>query len=146
MKSSAAKKPRILSTPAEITKALSNSRAREKHATKIRSAHYDARRDLVVAELSTGAVLAVPRRAVRGFARVAAKAISPLVITPGAEGLWSETADDGVLLEQLIVLAAGESMVGSVGARINASKKSPARAAASRANGARGGRPPKRVA
>ena len=146
MKPSAGKKVRVLSTPAEITKALPNARSRERHATKIRSAHYDPKRDLIVVELSTDAVLAVPRQAVRGFARVAATAISPLIITPGAEGLWSETADDGVLLEQLFVLAAGESMVGSVGARINASKKSPARAAASRANGARGGRPSKKPA
>ena len=145
MKSRQRMKPRILTTDEELSKALVASRRREKTATKIRSAHYDRKADMIVAELSTGAVLAVPRRVIRGFAGWRAK-LSDLSVTPGAEGLWSDAADDGVLLEQLVVLAAGEAVVGSVGARINASKKSPARAAASRANGARGGRPPKRAA
>jgi hypothetical protein len=69
-----------------------------------------------------------------------------LSITPGGEGLWSDTVDDGVLLEQLLVLAAGEAILATIGARINASKKSPARAAASRSNGAKGGRPRKSAA
>ncbi len=38
-------------------------------------------------------------------------------------------------LEQLLVLAAGETTLGTIGARLNAAKKSPARAAASRTNG-----------
>jgi hypothetical protein len=68
------------------------------------------------------------------------------VVTPGNEGLWSEAVDDGVLLEQLLVLAAGEVTLGTIGARLNAEKKSLARAAASRANGAKGGRPRKTAA
>lgn len=129
-----------------MTSAVAASRAREKKATKIRGARYDSKRDLVIAELSTGATLAVPRRSIPGFARARSRSMSDLHVTPGAEGLWSDTIDDGVLLEQLIVLAAGERTVGSIGARLNASKRSPARAAASRANGAKGGRPRKTAA
>lgn len=146
MKASAKQKPRILTTEAEMSKAVAAGRRREKKATKIRHARYDATRDAIVAELSTRAVLAVPRRAIAGFRRVRPSALADLEITAGNEGLWSESADDGVLLEQLVVLAAGEATVGTIGARINASKKSPARAAASRANGAKGGRPRKRAA
>lgn len=139
-------KTRIFTTEAEIGKAIAAARRREKGATKICHARYDVRRDAVIAELSTGSILAVPRRIIPGFAGARPAALVDLEITPGKEGLWSDNADDGVLLEQLVVLAAGERTVGAIGARINASKKSPARAAASRANGAKGGRPRKSAA
>ena len=108
-------------------KAVAAARRREKGATKIRHARYDAKRDAIVAELSTGSILAVPRRIIPGFAGVRRGVLADLAITPGNEGLWSVNADDGVLLEQLVVLAAGERTVGTIGARINASRKTPAR-------------------
>lgn len=136
----------ILTTTAEMRTAIKSGRARERTATKIKAARYDQRSDAVVATLSTGATLTVPRRAVPGFAKVSPRRLSDLAITPGGEGLWSDSVDDGVLLEQLLVQAAGETTLGTIGARINASKRSPARAAASRANGAKGGRPRKSAA
>ncbi|MGA8615497.1 MAG: DUF2442 domain-containing protein [Xanthobacteraceae bacterium] len=139
-------KTRILTSQAEMARAVAAARRREKGATKIRHARYDVRGDAVVSELSTGSILAVPRRIIPGFAGARPAVLTDLEITPGNEGLWSDNADDGVLLEQLVVLAAGERTVGAIGARINASKKSPARAAASRANGTKGGRPRKSAA
>jgi hypothetical protein len=126
--------------------ALKAARKRELTATKIRSARYDDKRDAIVTDLSTGATLVVPRKAIPGFAMAPTTKFADLEITPGGEGLWSDAIDDGVLLDQLFVLAAGEVTLGTLGARINASKKSPARAAASRANGAKGGRPRKSAA
>jgi hypothetical protein len=126
--------------------AVRAARERERTATKIKSARYDRERDAIVAELSTGATLAVPRRVIPGFANAAPRKLASLSITPGREGLWSDSVDDGVLLEQLFVLAAGESTIGAIGARINGAKRSPARAAASRSNGAKGGRPRKSAA
>jgi hypothetical protein len=105
----------------------------------------DRRGDTIVADLSTGVTLTVPRRAIPGFAKASARGLSDVAITPGGEGLWSDTLDDGVSLEQLLVFAAGEMMLGTIGARINASKKSPARAAASRADGSKGGQPVSRL-
>lgn len=140
------RKTRILTTVAEMRAAVKSVRERERTATKIKAARYDSRRDAIVAELSTGATITVPRRIVPGFAKVMARKLGDLSITPGGEGLWSDSIDDGVLLEQMLVLAGGESMIGTIGARINAARKSPARAAASRANGAKGGRPRKSAA
>jgi hypothetical protein len=137
---------RVRVTDAEIRAAVRAARERERTATKIIAARYDNRRDTIVAQLSTGASLAVPRRGVLGFAKADPRKLRDLAITPGGEGLWSDSIDDGVLLEQLLVLAAGESTLGTIGARINAAKKSPARAAASRSNGSKGGRPRKSAA
>ena len=116
------------------------ARQRARLATKIHAVRYDTDRDTIVTELSTGATLSVPRSAIPGFAQSSPKALAD-ISRRGNEGLWSDAVDDGVLLEQLLVLAAGEATLGTIGARINAPKKSPARAAASRANGTKGGRP-----
>jgi hypothetical protein len=135
------KRGRILTTATQMRDAAKAARQRERIATKIHGVRYDTDRDTIVAELSTGATLIVPRRAIPGFAQSSPQALADVAITPGNEGLWSDAVDDGVQLEQLLVLAAGEATLGTIGARINASKKSPARAAASRANGTKGGRP-----
>jgi hypothetical protein len=140
------KRGRILTTAAEMRRAVTDARRRERTATKIRTARYDADRDKIVADLSTGVTLTVPRRAVLAFAKAPRRDLVDVAITPGGEGLWSDAVDDGVLLEQLLILTAGEATLGTIGARINASKKSPARAAASRANGTKGGRPRKTAA
>jgi hypothetical protein len=134
-------KKRILTTASQLRTAVAAARKRERTATKIRAVRYDPDHDVVVVDLSTGATLTVRRLAIPGFART--KALADIAIAPGNEGLWSEAADDGVLLEQLLVAAAGAATLGTIGARINAAKKSPARAAASRANGTKGGRPRK---
>jgi len=146
MEATTKKRGRIVTTAAEMRQAVAHARRRERTATKIRATRYDGERDEIVTDLSTGATLTVPRRAVLGFAKASPKDLVDLAIAPGGEGLWSETVDDGVLLEQLLVLAAGEATLGTIGARINAAKKSPARAAASRANGSKGGRPRKTAA
>lgn len=135
------KRGRILTTALQMRNAAKSASQRERTATKIRAARYDSDHDTIVTELSTGATISVPRRAIPGFAQSSPKALADVAITPGNEGLWSDAVDDGVLLEQLLVLAAGEATLGTIGARINAAKKSPARAAASRANGTKGGRP-----
>lgn len=137
---------RVLTKDAEIRRAVKGAREREDTATKIVSARYDKRSDTIISLLSTGATLAVPRKAIPGFAKARPMQIVDLAISPARESLWSDSVDDGVLLEQMLVLAAGEATLGTIGARINAAKKSPARAAASRANGAKGGRPRKSAA
>ena len=143
---STAKRGPILTTPDEMRTAVKAARERERAATKIHAVRYDRERDAISAELSTGATLSVPRHVIPGFAKASADALADVAITPGHEGLWSDAVDDGVLLEQLLVLAAGETTLGTLGARLNAAKKTPARAAASRSNGTKGGRPRKTTA
>lgn len=133
---------RILTTEAELKRAARDARAREKYATKIRKVCYDPATDAVVSELSTGVTLSVPRRLIPGFAHAPASALADLEINPGHESLWSQTADDGVLLEQLIAVAAGDELLELLGGRISGRRRSVAKARASRVNGAKGGRPP----
>ena len=124
-----------------IRRAVAEARDREKTATKIVAVRYDRARDAIAIEFSTGAMLVVPRAGIAGFSKASPSDLKDIKVTPGGEGLWSASIDDGALLDQLIVLALGERTIASLGARINASKTSPTRAVASRANGAKGGRP-----
>jgi hypothetical protein len=132
-------------TDAEMDALLRRAAEREKTATKIRSARYDARRDVVVVGLSTESTVEVPRARIAGFAKANSGALTDLAINPGAESLWSANVDDGVLLEQLIAIAFGENLVMTVGARFAARRRSPAGSAASRENGKKGGRPRKNI-
>jgi hypothetical protein len=113
----------------------------ERTSTKIVKAVYDRRSDSVRVTLSTGALLSVPKRKIAGFANASPRALAVMEITPAGAGLWSDLADDGVELDQLFVIALGSDTIASLGAQINGSKTSAARASASRANGLKGGRP-----
>jgi hypothetical protein len=132
---------RVLTTNSEMKRAAREASEREKTATKIRSARYDVDRDAVVVDLTTDATLTVPRSLIPGFSHAAPTKLSDLTINPGAESLWSDAADDGVLLEQLLEIAAGADLLKLLGGRISGRARSTAKAAASRANGTKGGRP-----
>ena len=145
MKAKTKTRGRILTTEAEIREDVRIAREREKWATKILAATYDKRRDMIRVDLSTGATIGVPRCSIVGFAKAKPSQLADLEIMPASETLWSETVDDGVLLEQLITIAIGQQTLGELGGQINGSKKSEARAAASRLNGVKGGRPRKKT-
>jgi len=130
-------------TDSEIDALLRASRRRRKTATTILAARYDAKADTIVVDLSTSVALIVPRRKIAGFAKAAPTDLSDIKIDMGAESLWSDSVDDGVLLEQLIEITAGSEDLAAFSARVLGRRKTPARAAASRANGKKGGRPRK---
>ncbi|HTD38120.1 MAG TPA: hypothetical protein VK669_11435 [Candidatus Limnocylindrales bacterium] len=136
------RKGRILTTAAEMKRAALAAREREKTATKIRHVNYEPGRDALVVDLSTGVTLVVPRTLIPGFAKAAPLSLADVAIDPGAESLWSETVDDGVLLEQLVHIAAGDELLQVLGGRVAGRRRSPAKASAARKNGAKGGRPP----
>jgi hypothetical protein len=143
MKNASMTKARLSVTETEMREAVRIARIRERTATKIRSARYDQTTDTVVVALSTEATIVVPRKSIVGFAKAAPAMLAELQIVGAQETIWCDAVDDGVLLDQLLVIVAGEDTLGSLGAIINASKTSPARAVASRANGLKGGRPKK---
>lgn len=132
---------RVVTTDAEMRRVVREAREREKTATKIVIAEYDAKLDAVRAQLSTGATLVVPRRLIPGFRDADSRLLNDLTISPGAESLWSDAVDEGVLLEQLLEIAAGADLLKVVGGRISGRQRSAAKADASRANGMKGGRP-----
>lgn len=108
------------------------------------SARYDRRRARVIVELSTGVQLAIPADRLEGLAGAAADALADIEISPAGLGLHWPQLDADIYLPALLQGVFGSrtwmaAQLGSAGGQA----RSPAKAAAARANGRKGGRPPR---
>jgi hypothetical protein len=130
---------RVRTSDADLDAAVARSK-RAKRGTKIVAVVFDSAGDRIVAELSTGATIWVPRRAIPAFGAVKPKDLTDLAVDAAGYSIWSSTADVGLQIEGLIEAASGVA-VRDLAARTLGRSKSSAKAAASRANGAKGGRP-----
>lgn len=134
---------KIRTTDAQIDAALQRARRKKRTATRILAARYDQTQDVIVVKLSTEATLTVPRAAIPGFDTVDPAHLKDLTVQASGFSVWSEKADTGVRIEQLLQVAAGPILT-SVAAGILGKKRSRAKAASARENGRKGGRPAKK--
>ena len=111
------------------------------------AAHYDRRRDRIVVGLSTGAELAFPPRIAEGLERAAPSDLTDIEISPSGFGIHFPKLDAHLYLPALLQGAFGSKrwMAAQLGAA-GGKARSPAKRAAARANGKRGGRPRKLAA
>jgi hypothetical protein len=108
------------------------------------SARYDRKTSRIVIELSTGVQVAFPPRLAEGLAGAAAKDLADIEITPAGLGLHWPKLDAALYLPALLQGALGSkrwiaAQLGAAGGQA----RSNAKAAASRENGQKGGRPRK---
>lgn len=108
------------------------------------AARYDAGRDRVVVTLHTGVEVAFPPALEQELAGAAADDLAEIEITPSGLGLHWPRIDGNVYVPALMQGVFGNrrwmaALMGAAGGRT----KSPAKAAAARANGRKGGRPRK---
>lgn len=131
----------VRTTDEQIDAAISLSRASKPRARAlIKSACYDGTRDVVVVELTTKATIEMPRSMLPGFKVVKRADLRDLRAQKSGLSIWSDTADVGLRLERLLELASGSAST-SIAASVLGKKRSAAKAASSRTNGAKGGRP-----
>ncbi|HEX6375034.1 MAG TPA: DUF2442 domain-containing protein [Allosphingosinicella sp.] len=127
-------------TAAEI--AAARERGRVYRATKLhaKSARYDGRNDRIVIELESGATFAFPPRLVEGLAGAAPAHLAEVELLGDGEALHWEELDVDYSVAGLVngVFGTSRWMAARAGRAT-----SPAKAAAARANGAKGGRPRK---
>ena len=128
---------------AAASAAMEDKRARG-HAV---AARYDAPSGRLVVSLHNGVELAVPTRLVEGLADADPADLAEIEITPAGLGLHWPRLDADVYVPGLMDGALGSRrwmarQLGAQGGRAS----TPAKAAAARANGAKGGRPRKRDA
>jgi len=111
------------------------------------AARYDRRIGRVVVSLSTGIDIAFAPRDVQGLERAAPSDLSRIEISPSGFGLHFPALDADIYLPALLegFLGSRKWMASRLGAEGGRST-SAAKAAASRRNGSRGGRPRKRIA
>lgn len=131
----------------EILSEIEEVRAREEAipSTELRalSARFDADSGRMVLELSNGCAFAFPAHLGQGLSGATVEQLAAVEITPSGTGLHWEALDADLRVEALVRGVFGtRSWMAALG-RAGGSVKSDAKAASSRANGAKGGRPRK---
>lgn len=125
---------------ARIDAALARGARKQASEPRASSVRYDRRKARVVVELTNGATFAFPPRLVQGLEDASPSEIAEVEILGSGYGLHWETRDIDVTVPGLL---AGIFGTASYMARLAGKATSPAKAAASRTNGAKGGRPRK---
>ena len=116
--------------------------ARERRAgLRALSAHFDRRTARVIVELSNGCVFGFPVRDIPALATISAQQLASVEITPGGSGLSWEADDVHLSVPGLLLASVARHEKLAELARIAGATTSRAKAAASRVNGAKGGRP-----
>jgi hypothetical protein len=111
---------------------------------RARSARYDARADRIIVELRNGASFIFPPALAQGLSGASTKDLSNIRITPSGAGLRWPNLDAGFSLPVLMSgIFGNRSWMAQLG-RKGGQVRSEAKTAAARANGLKGGRPPKK--
>jgi hypothetical protein len=123
---------------AEIDAALERGRAAGLHEPRATAARYDRRTGRVIVRLTNGCMFAFPPRLAQGLESATEAQLGQIEILGAGYGLHWEALDVDLTIPGL--------MAGLFGTRAYMAQQagratSPAKAAAARANGAKGGRP-----
>ncbi len=121
--------------------AMSHGKMEQASMTRAKAARYDVRKNVVVVELQNGSSFAFPPAMAQGLAGASTSDLSMIEITPMGTGLhWPRLDADLTVSGLLTGIFGGRTWMRAHAARAG-SVRSPAKAAAARANGAKGGRP-----
>lgn len=134
-------------SPDEFDHANRRAQSRRDAGPTAVAAHYDQRIHRVRVVLNNGLEIAFKPRDVQGLETATLDDLSIIEISPSGLGLHFPKRDADLYLPALLegLLGSGPWMAARLGAH-GGMKRSPAKAAASRKNGQRGGRPRKSVA
>ena len=131
----------------EFATAVRRAEQRRRTAPFAVSARYDRRSKRVVVRLSSGLNVAFSARDAQGLGDATPDELSEIEISPSGLGLHFPKRDADLYLPGLLegFLGSRAWMAARLGAK-GGKAKTPAKVAAARANGARGGRPKKKPA
>lgn len=125
-------------TDAEIDAALERGRAARAVGPRAAGARYDGRSGRIVVELSNGCVFAFPARLAQGLEAATDGQLAEVEVLGSGYGLHWEGLDVDLSVPGLLAgLFGTKAYMAQRAGRVS----SPAKAAAARANGAKGGRP-----
>jgi hypothetical protein len=127
-------------TDKEIDEALARGRAAASSEPRAAKAHYDRRLRRILIELTNGCTFAFPPHLAQGLEQATDDELAEVEVMGAGYGLHWETLDVDFTVPGLL---AGIFGTRSYMARQAGRATSPAKAAAARANGAKGGRPRK---
>ena len=131
----------------DIVAQIPAARAREvrqrRAGQRAMSAHYDGAGGLVVLRMTSGVVFGFPVKAIPQLANASDAELASVVLSPGGSALHWKMLDADLSVAGLIMSAVDPSGRRRELARLAGRSRSRAKAAAARANGAKGGRPRK---
>ncbi len=131
----------------KIVAQIPAARARERRARqsgqRATSVYYDQQTGRVMMELTSGYLFGFPASSIPALASATPAQLADVELGPGGSGLHWEVLDVDLSVPGLLLSSLGRSQKLSELARIAGQVSTPAKAAAARANGAKGGRPRK---
>ncbi|MEX2272132.1 MAG: DUF2442 domain-containing protein [Vicinamibacterales bacterium] len=122
-------------------RALGQARAQEPSA--VIQAHYDSIRDAIDLKFRSGGSMTIPRAIVPGLAEAPASILGEIRVSLAGDALSWPSLDVDVSIPGLVEQAFGTRLFARAAGQKGGQRRSKAKAAAARANGAKGGRPRK---
>jgi Protein of unknown function (DUF2442) len=119
--------------------------ARVADPSSVLDARYDSDADAIELGFKTGGSMAIPRAMVPGLERASASKLESVVVSPAGDALSWPALNVDVYVPGLVERAFGTRLFAASTGRRGGRHRSKAKAAAAKANGAKGGRPRKRM-
>ena len=126
-------------------RARARGQARSQDPSGVVDARYDPERDTVNLTFQSGGSMTIPRRIIPGLDRAPASALGSIDISPAGDALSWRSLDVDVYVPGLVERAFGTRLFAAAAGRRGGRRKSKAKTAAAKLNGAKGGRPRKRL-
>jgi hypothetical protein len=126
-------------------RARARGAARVQHPSAVVKARYEPDGDLIDLTFGGGGSMAIPRKAIPGLERATPATIASVVVSPAGDALSWPGLDVDIYVPGLVERVFGSRLFAAATGRRGGRRRSKAKAAASKANGAKGGRPRKRV-
>lgn len=119
--------------------------ARVEDPSSVVDARYDSAADAIELAFKGGGSMTIPRTVVPGLGRVSASKLGAVVVSPAGDALSWPSLDVDVYVPGLVERAFGTRLFAASTGRRGGRRRSKTKAAAAKANGAKGGRPRKRL-
>lgn len=111
----------------------------------ITGARYNPRRDAVELSFAGGGIMTVPRELIPGLEGASPAALSVISVSPAGDAVSWRALDIDAYVPGLVERAFGKRLFAASTGRSGGRRTSRAKAAAAKANGAKGGRPRKQL-
>ena len=128
-----------------FARARARGQSRSLDPSGVVDALYDAERDTVNLTFRSGGSMTIPRRVIPGLDRARASALGSIAISPAGDALSWRSLDVDVYVPGLVERAFGARLFAAATGQRGGRRKSKAKTAAAKLNGAKGGRPRKRL-